>query len=94
MQSPKIIPFWRRIDNQELTSIFPFDFLPTTGVGLFVDFVPSPRIYKPFFQCGPGFSPGNWFRGATGTVALPKPNRMVPAQNPLRAVKGSVLGIK
>jgi hypothetical protein len=44
---------------------FPFDFLPTTSVGLFRDYPPVARICKPFCPIRLGFSP------AQGGVSLP-----------------------
>ena len=41
---------------------FPYDFMPTTGVGLIRDFLPSPKVCKVIFQSALGFSP------ALGTI--------------------------
>jgi hypothetical protein len=35
---------------------FPFGFLPTTGMGVFRDFLPLQQVCKSFFQSALGFS--------------------------------------
>ncbi len=41
----------------ELNRDFPFDFLPTIGVGVFRDSFPAPQVCKSFFQSTLCFSP-------------------------------------
>jgi hypothetical protein len=43
--NPMMIFFFIKINCH-----FPFDFMPTTGVGLLHDFLPAPQGYKPFFN--------------------------------------------
>jgi hypothetical protein len=45
-----------RLTPQVIHCDFLFGFFPTTGVGLFRDFLPAPQICKSFFQSTLGFS--------------------------------------
>jgi hypothetical protein len=40
---------------EQLNRDFPFDFLPTTSVRPFRDFLPAPQICNSFFQSALGF---------------------------------------